>query len=76
MTNAEAVVGVLSRLSCQTAERIAGMAMQMYQYKMTPAQVSGVMRAMVSRGQAASSKDQNNKTVYWLTEEKKYDSLQ
>ena len=30
MTKQEAIVGVLERLSCQTAERIAGMAMQMY----------------------------------------------
>lgn len=70
MTKQEAIVGVLERLSCQTAERIAGMAMQMYQFEVSPAQVSGTMRAMVARGQAGSSKNENGKTVYWLNKEK------
>ena len=70
MTKQEAIIGVLERLSCQTAERIAGMAMQMYQFKVSPSQVSGVMRAMVSRGQASSSKNAEGKTVYWLVKEK------
>lgn len=70
MTKQEVIVGVLERLSCQTAERIAGMAMQMYQFKMTSAQVSGTMRAMVARGQAGSSKNEHGKTVYWLNKEK------
>lgn len=69
MTNEEAIRGVLARRSCQTAERIAGMAMQMYQYKMSPAQVSGVMRSLIGRGLASSSKDENGRTVYWIREE-------
>lgn len=69
MTKQEAIVGVLERLSCQTAEQIAGMAMQMYQHKMSPAQVSGVMRSLTGRGLASSSKDENGRTVYWIREE-------
>ena len=57
MTKQEAIVGVLERLSCQTAERIAEMAMQMYQFKVSPAQVSSTMRGMVARDQAGSSKN-------------------
>ena len=69
MTKQEAIVGVVERRSCQTSERIAGMAMQMYQLKVTHAQVSGTMRAMVARGQAGSSKNEHGKTVYWLNKE-------
>ena len=74
MTKEEVIIKVLTRTSCQTAERIAGMAMQTYQFKMTPSQVSGTMRAMVARGQAGSSKNEYGKTVYWLNKENKNDN--
>lgn len=70
MENFEVIREVLRRRSCQTAERIAGTARQMFQFEISPSQVAGCMRSLVARGLASSSKDENGKTVYWIQEDK------
>ena len=35
-------------------------------YEITPQGASGVMRGLISKGLAGSSKDENNQTRYWL----------
>jgi len=62
----EVVRKTLEASGCQSSKSISAMAMRKFGVEVTPAQVSGVLRAMMARGDAACSSDGSNQRVYWL----------
>ena len=67
MEKQEVVKMVLELSGCQSSKSISAMAMRKFGFEISPAQVSGVLRAMISRGEAASSSDGAGQKLYWLT---------
>lgn len=72
MTNLEVVTKVLDNRGCQDVKAIARDAMRLYQVKISPQTVGGVVRKMVKEGAAGCSNSGNGSTVYWLNREGKY----
>ena len=66
MDKRELITKVLSAHSCLTAMEIKGFAYRMFNEEISPNSASGQLRTMIREGKAASSKNLNNKTVYWL----------
>lgn len=66
MSNKEVVVEILKTYGCSTSKEIANIAHRKYEVSISPAQVAGVLRPLIARGHAASSKSDKNTTVYWL----------
>ena len=64
--NREMVLKVLDRISGLTAHGIAARAYDLYDYKMTPAQVNGVLRSLVQKGIVGSSNYGAGKNTYFL----------
>ena len=62
----EVIVEILKAHSCLTAKEIANFAIRKHNERMTPAQVTGVLRPMRAKAQVATSVDANGSTVYWL----------
>ena len=56
---------VLNTYGCSTSKEIANLIYRNYNVQITPAQVAGVIRPMITHGEAASSKNDKNVTVYW-----------
>lgn len=68
MTNSEMVVNVFNTYGAMTSKQASVMINRDFGAVLTPAQVSGALRPLVAKSMAANSKDQYNKTVYWLTD--------
>ena len=68
MTNQEAVKNILTMNSCLGAKEISARCKRILGLDISPAKVSGALRAMVARGEAASSNCGVGQTVYWLNE--------
>ena len=66
MTNKEMVVEVLSNYGAMTSKQISTCINRKFGVVITPAQAAGVMRPLVATGAAANSKNEYNKTVYWM----------
>lgn len=62
----EVIVEILKTHSCLTAKEIANFAIRKYNQRMSPAQVTGVLRPMSAKSEVATSVDANGSTVYWL----------
>ena len=71
MTNKEMIANVLINFSCMSSSQIKGAVYRKYNVIITPQTAAGVLRPLIGYGWAASSKDGNNKTIYWLTNEGK-----
>ena len=71
MERKELLTKILAEYGCSTALQIVGIANRQYNEKLTPSQVSGSMRSMITHGEAASGKDVKGTTAYWLTDEYK-----
>lgn len=56
---------VLNTYGCSTSKEIANLIYRNYNVQITPAQVAGIIRPMITHGEAASSKNDKNVTVYW-----------
>ena len=67
MENREVVREILEMSGCQSSKSISAMAMRKFGFEISPAQASGVLRAMIARGEAASSSDGAGQKLYWLT---------
>ena len=67
METKEVVKKILEESSCQSSKSISAMAMRKFDFEISPAQASGVLRAMVARGEVASSDDGAGQRLYWLT---------
>ena len=67
MSNKEVVVEILSTYGAMTSTQIAVQAQVKKGFSITPAQVAGVLRPLIATGKAASSKNEYNKNVYWIT---------
>ena len=67
MENREVVREILEMSGCQSSKSISAMAMRKLGFEISPAQTSGVLRAMVARGEVASSSDGAGQKLYWLT---------
>lgn len=66
MSNKELVVEILKTYGCSTAKEVANLAARKYGVQVTPSQVAGALRPLIATGDAASSKNGNNATVYWM----------
>ena len=62
----EAIIRALGTYGCSTSKQIANLTLRDFGIVVTPAKVSGVLRPLIARGQAANSKDAANHTIYWL----------
>ena len=67
MTNVEMMLSVLKDHSCLNSTEICGFIYRKFGVHVSPSSVSGLMRSLYSNGTINKGKDQNNKTVYWLT---------
>ena len=67
MEKQEVVKMVLELSGCQSSKSISAMAMRKFGLEISPAQASGVLRAMIARGEVASSSDGAGQKLYWLT---------
>ena len=67
MENREVVREILEMSGCQSSKSISAMAMRKFGFEISPAQASGVLRAMIARREAASSSDGAGQKLYWLT---------
>ena len=65
MGKKDLVKEVLNTYGCSTSKEIANLIYRNYGVQITPAQVAGVIRPMITHGEAASSKNDKNVTVYW-----------
>ena len=65
MEKKDLVKEVLNTYGCSTSKEIANLIYRNYGVQITPSQVAGVIRPMVTHGEAASSKNDKNVTVYW-----------
>ena len=68
MTNKEMVVEVLTKYGAMTSKQLAVQLNIKKGVVMTPAQVAGVLRPMIAKGEVASSKDDRNQMRYWFVE--------
>ena len=66
MTNKEMVVEVLTKYGAMTSKQLAVQLNVKKGVIMTPAQVAGVLRPMIAKGEVANSKDERNQTRYWM----------
>ena len=66
MTNKEIVVEVLTKYGAMTSKQLAVQLNVKKGVIMTPAQVAGVLRPMIAKGEVANSKDERNQTRYWV----------
>lgn len=66
MTNKEMVVEVLQNYGAMTSRQVAVQIFNKYGTSITPAQVAGVLRPLIVKGEASNSKDERNQTRYWL----------
>ena len=75
MTNKKMVVEVLNDYGAMTSTQIAVQVNRRFDVVLTPAQVAGALRPLVAKSLAANSKDEHNKTRYWLTDFGKQEAL-
>lgn len=66
MENKEMIVEILNKYGCSSSRQIMNLIFRDFNVRLTPAQISGVLRPMITKGTAASSKDAYNTTVYWV----------
>lgn len=62
----EVIIEILKQHNCLTAKEIANFAIRQHDQRITPAQVTGVLRSHGMRAQVATSMDATGATVYWL----------
>lgn len=66
MSNYQMVVNVLNDYGAMTSSQIAVQVNKHYGVVLSASQVAGVMRPLIVKGEAATSKDEHNKTRYWM----------
>ena len=66
MEKKEIVKKVLEESGCLTSNQISCFCKRRYDLDITPNSVSGILRGMIAKGEAASSNCGNGSTVYWL----------
>lgn len=69
MTNKEMVVQVLGDYGAMTARQIAVQINNKLGVVLTPSQVSGAIRPLIVKGQAANSRDDRGQMRYWLVKQ-------
>lgn len=63
----KAVIGIYSTYGCMSAKQASGFIKRKMDLTISASAVSGIMRALYTRGYAGSSKNEKNTTIYWLT---------
>lgn len=53
---------------CQTSEQISNHIKRVYGESFSVGSVGAAVKKLIKEGKAASSKDENSKNVYWMTE--------
>ena len=69
MTNKELVVDVLETYGAMTSRQICVQVNNKHGVILTPSQVAGALRPLVAAAKVANSKDEHNKTRYWINKE-------
>jgi hypothetical protein len=65
MTNKEMVSEILGKYGAMTSKQIAVQLNVKMGVTLTPAQVAGALRPMITKGEVASSKDDRGAMRYW-----------
>ena len=63
----KAVIGIYSTYGSMSAEQASCFIKRKMDLTISATSVSGVMRALYTKGFAGCSKNEKNKTIYWLT---------
>lgn len=63
----KAVIGIYSTYGCMSAEQASCFIKRKMDLTISASAVSGIMRALYTRGYAGASKNEKNTTIYWLT---------
>ena len=66
VNNMEHIIEVLKTNSCLNSKQISAMIYRRYGERVSPQSISGKLRTMVARGEAATSNCGNGAMVYWL----------
>lgn len=69
MERYEVIVKLLTKYSVLTAREISAFARRDFGVEITPSSASGLMRTLINRGKAATSKDTKGHSAYWLVKE-------
>lgn len=66
-SNQKLIIDILGKYSCSTAKEISMLAKREHNTDISPASVSGSIRALYNNGMIGKSPDANGHTVYWLS---------
>lgn len=69
MERYEVITKLLTKYGTLTAREISTFARRDFGFEITPSSASGLMRTLINRGKAATSKNVKNHSVYWLAKE-------
>lgn len=70
-TNEGIVLRVMKNHDCQSSKSISMDAKRLFDYEISPASVSGVLRKLVAAGIVANSRNEYGTTIYWLVDDSK-----
>ena len=70
-TNEGIVLMVMKNHDCQSSKSISMDAKRLFDYTISPASVSGVLRKLVAAGVVANSRNEFGTTIYWLVDNSK-----
>ena len=70
-TNEGIVLMVMKNPDCQSSKSISMDAKRLFDYTISPASVSGVLRKLVAAGVVANSRNEFGTTIYWLVDDSK-----
>ena len=73
LTNREMVESVLRTYGAMTSRQICVQVYNKMGASLTPSQAAGALRPLIAQGKAGSSKNEYNKTVYWLEDSYKHE---
>ena len=65
-TNKEMVSEILKTYGAMTSKQITVQLYNKMGVSLTPAQVAGSLRPLITKGEVASSKDERNQMRYWV----------
>lgn len=68
-TNKEMITEVLTTYGAMTSKQIAVQLYNKMGVSLTPAQVAGALRPLITKGEVANSKDERNQIRYWMVKQ-------
>ena len=68
MTGKEMVLEIIKEYACLNSTEISQFIKRKFNEDVSSSSAAGAIRPLIAQGYAASSRDANNRTVYWLTD--------